>query len=106
MSASGEYVAVRKREQTGASSTARIWIKELNRTIPLPVIGGGGLMTVAMIFASGMAIVRGAADLTRRNMVILAVLLESGLGIELRPDALLEEKPNGPRIRRVLYAHR
>ena len=70
------------------------------------MVGGGGLMTFAMIFASGMAILHGAPDLTRRNMVILAVLLESGPGIELRPDALLEEKPNGPRIRRVLYAHR
>ncbi len=70
------------------------------------MVGGGGLMTFAMIFASGMAILRGAADLTRRNMVILAVLLESGPGIELMPDALLEEKPHGPRIRRVLYAHR
>jgi NCS2 family nucleobase:cation symporter-2 len=57
-------------------------------TIPAPVIGGGGLIMFGMIFASGAAIIHRGVELTQRNMVILAVSLGLGLGIELRPDAL------------------
>ncbi len=57
-------------------------------TIPAAVIGGGGLIMFAMIFASGAAIVHRGVTLTQRNMVILAVSLGLGLGVELRPDAL------------------
>lgn len=57
-------------------------------TIPAPVVGGGGLIMFAMIFASGAAIVHRGADLSQRNMVILAVAVGLGLGVELRPDAL------------------
>ena len=57
-------------------------------TIPAPVIGGGGLMMIAMIFASGAAIVHRGTDLNQRNMVILAAAIGLGLGVELRPDAI------------------
>lgn len=57
-------------------------------TIPPAVIGGGGLIMFAMIFASGAAIIHRSTHLTQRNMVILAVSLGLGLGVELRPDAL------------------
>ncbi len=42
----------------------------------------------AMIFASGMAIVRRGPDFDQRDMVIVAVALGLGLGAELRPSAL------------------
>lgn len=57
-------------------------------TIPAPVIGGGGLLMFAMIVASGVAIVHRGVRLTQRNMVILAVSLGLGLGVELRPAAV------------------
>ena len=57
-------------------------------TIPAAVIGGGGLIMFAMIFASGAAIFHRAVPLTQRNLVILAVSLGLGLGVELRPEVL------------------
>jgi NCS2 family nucleobase:cation symporter-2 len=57
-------------------------------TIPPPVIGGGGLIMFGMIFASGASIIHRGVSLSQRNMVILAVSMGLGLGIELRPDAL------------------
>lgn len=57
-------------------------------TIPAAVIGGGGLIMFAMIFASGLAIVHRSVALTQRNLVILAVAVALGLGVELRPAAL------------------
>ncbi len=57
-------------------------------TIPRPVVGGAGLILFAMIFASGAAIFHRGVVLTRRNLVILAVALALGLGVELRPDAI------------------
>lgn len=57
-------------------------------TIPPAVFGGGALILFAMIFASGAAIFHRGVPLNRRNLVILAVALGLGLGVELRPDAL------------------
>ena len=57
-------------------------------TIPAPVIGGGGLIMFAMIFSSGAAIFHRGVRLSRRNLVILAVALALGLGVELRPEVL------------------
>jgi xanthine permease len=57
-------------------------------TIPPSVIGGGGLIMFAMIFASGVAIIHRSVELNQRNMIILAVSLGLGLAVELRPDAL------------------
>ncbi len=57
-------------------------------SIPAAVIGGGGLIMFAMIFASGAAIFHRGVRLDRRNLVILAVSVGLGLGVELRPDAI------------------
>jgi NCS2 family nucleobase:cation symporter-2 len=57
-------------------------------TMPAAVIGGAGLIMFAMIFASGAAIIHRGVHLTQRNMVILAVSLGLGLGVEFRPDAV------------------
>lgn len=57
-------------------------------TIPAAVIGGGGLIMFSMIFASGLAIVHRNVPMTSRTMVILAVSIGLGLGVELRPDVL------------------
>ena len=48
----------------------------------------------AMIFASGVAIVHRSVRFTQRNLVILAVAVGVGLGVELRPDAL-QHLPDG-----------
>jgi NCS2 family nucleobase:cation symporter-2 len=61
-------------------------------TIPPAVIGGGGLIMFAMIFSSGLSIVHRGVEITRRNLVILAVSVGLGLGVELRP-AVLELAP-------------
>jgi NCS2 family nucleobase:cation symporter-2 len=57
-------------------------------TIPNAVVGGAGLIMFAMIFSSGVAILHRSVELTQRNMVILAVAIALGLGVELRPAAL------------------
>ena len=57
-------------------------------TIPPAVIGGGGLIMFAMIFSSGAAIFHRGVPLTQRNLVILAVSVGLGLGVELRPEVM------------------
>jgi NCS2 family nucleobase:cation symporter-2 len=63
-------------------------VAALFASIPPAVIGGGGLIMFAMIFASGAAIFHRGVDLTRRNLVILAVALGLGLGVEGRPEVV------------------
>jgi NCS2 family nucleobase:cation symporter-2 len=57
-------------------------------TIPPAVIGGAALVMFGMIFASGAAIFVRSVPLTQRSLVILAVSVALGLGVELRPEAL------------------
>ncbi len=57
-------------------------------TIPPAVIGGAALVMFGMIFASGAAIFVRNVPLTQRSLVILAVSVTLGLGVELRPEAL------------------
>ncbi len=59
-------------------------------TIPAAVIGGGGLIMFAMIFASGLAIIHRNVEMNKRNMIIIAVSIGLGLGAEFRPDVLRE----------------
>ena len=59
-------------------------------TIPPAVIGGGGLIMFAMIFASGIAIFHRGVRADRRSLVILAVCVGLGLGVELRPEILAQ----------------
>jgi NCS2 family nucleobase:cation symporter-2 len=57
-------------------------------TLPPAVIGGGALVMFGMIFSSGAAIFHRSVRPTRRSLVILAVSMALGLGVELRPDVL------------------
>ncbi len=63
-------------------------VAALFASIPPAVIGGGGLIMFSMIFASGLAIIHRNVPMNRRTMVILAVAIGLGLGVELRPDVL------------------
>ncbi len=71
-------------------------VSALFTTIPNAVVGGAGLIIFAMIFSSGVAMVHRSVELTRRNMVILAVAIALGLGVELRP-AVLQQFPEWAR---------
>ncbi|TDI85196.1 MAG: purine permease [Caldithrix sp.] len=62
-------------------------------TIPAAVIGGAGLIMFAMIFTSGMAIIHRNVEMNKRSMVIIAVSIGLGLGVEFRPEVLLHFPP-------------
>lgn len=71
-------------------------IGALFATLPPSVVGGAGLVMFAMIFSSGAAIVYRGAALSQRNLVILAVAVGLGLGVEMRPE-VLQHLPEGLR---------
>ena len=56
-------------------------------TVPINVLGGGVIVMFGMVCASGVSML---SDVTwnRRNMVIFAVSLSVGLGLQLEPSAL------------------
>lgn len=56
-------------------------------TVPINVLGGGVIVMFGMVCAAGVAILA-EVRWTRRNMVILAVALSVGLGLQLEPQAL------------------
>ncbi|MGE8318488.1 MAG: nucleobase:cation symporter-2 family protein [Comamonas sp.] len=56
-------------------------------TIPLPVLGGAGLMMFAMIISAGIRMLSGCEH-TKRNSLIIAVSLGCGLAVTVRPDLL------------------
>ena len=88
------FTGVASRHVTAISGIALVClgivpkVGALFATIPPAVIGGGGLIMFSMIFSSGAAIFHRGAPLTRRNLVILAISIGLGLGIELRPGVL------------------
>ncbi len=57
------------------------------RTIPIEVLGGGVIVMFGMVVSAGVSML---ADVNwnRRNMVIFAVALSIGLGLQLEPDAV------------------
>ncbi|MFC3613958.1 uracil-xanthine permease family protein [Lutimaribacter marinistellae] len=57
------------------------------RTIPIEVLGGGVIVMFGMVVAAGISML---SDVTwnRRNMVIFAVALSVGLGLQLDPKAV------------------
>ena len=65
-------------------------------TVPIEVLGGGVIVMFGMVCASGVSML---ADVTwdRRSMVIFAVALSVGLGLQLEPGAL-QHLPDTPRI--------
>ena len=56
-------------------------------TIPIEVLGGGVIVMFGMVVAAGISML---SDVTwnRRNMVIFAVALSIGFGLQLEPTAL------------------
>lgn len=56
-------------------------------TIPIEVLGGGVIVMFGMVAAAGVNMLS-AVNWNRRNMVIFAVALAIGLGLQLEPGAL------------------
>ena len=57
-------------------------------TVTKAVIGGAGIIMFSMIFSGGLSILVHRVKLDKRNLVILAVSIGLGLGVEFRPDVL------------------
>jgi NCS2 family nucleobase:cation symporter-2 len=56
-------------------------------TVPIEVLGGGVIVMFGMVAAAGVNMLS-AVNWNRRNMVIFAVSLSVGLGLQLVPEAL------------------
>lgn len=56
-------------------------------TIPSPVLGGAGIVMFAMIISSGIGILS-KINFTKRNMLIIAVGVATGMAVTMRPDIL------------------
>ncbi|MGZ2259527.1 uracil-xanthine permease family protein [Roseobacter sp. A03A-229] len=56
-------------------------------SMPLPVLGGGVIVMFGMVAAAGMNVLS-EVEMNRRNMVIIAVSLAAGLGLNLVPTAV------------------
>ncbi|MEM1130754.1 MAG: nucleobase:cation symporter-2 family protein [Pseudomonadota bacterium] len=59
----------------------------LIRTVPIEVLGGGVVVMFGMVVAAGISMLSDV-HWNRRNMVIFAVSMSIGLGLELEPGAL------------------
>lgn len=56
-------------------------------TIPIEVLGGGVIVMFGMVVAAGMSMLSDV-NWNRRNMVIFAIAISLGLGLQLEPGAL------------------
>jgi uracil-xanthine permease len=56
-------------------------------TVPIEVLGGGVIVMFGMVVAAGISMLSDV-DWNRRNMVIFAIALSLGLGLQLEPQAL------------------
>jgi NCS2 family nucleobase:cation symporter-2 len=56
-------------------------------TVPIEVLGGGVIVMFGMVVAAGISMLSDV-NWNRRNMVIFAIALSLGLGLQLEPDAL------------------
>lgn len=56
-------------------------------TIPIEVLGGGVIVMFGMVVAAGVSMLADV-DWNRRNMVIFAISLSIGLGLQLEPKAV------------------
>ena len=59
----------------------------LINTIPIEVLGGGVIVMFGMVVAAGVSMLS-EVDWNRRNMVIFAISLSIGLGLQLEPQAV------------------
>ncbi|MGI9501913.1 MAG: solute carrier family 23 protein, partial [Geminicoccaceae bacterium] len=57
------------------------------RTVPIEVLGGGVIVMFGMVVAAGISMLSDV-NWNRRNMVIFAVALAVGLGLQLEPKAV------------------
>ncbi len=57
------------------------------RTIPIEVLGGGVIVMFGMVVSAGLSILS-QVDWTRRNMMIFAVALTIGFGLQVEPKAV------------------
>ena len=57
------------------------------RTIPIEVLGGGVIVMFGMVVAAGVSMLA-SVNWNRRNMVIFAISLAIGLGLQLEPKAV------------------
>ena len=57
------------------------------RTVPIEVLGGGVIVMFGMVVAAGISMLSDV-HWNRRNMVIFAISLSLGLGLQLEPGAL------------------
>jgi NCS2 family nucleobase:cation symporter-2 len=56
-------------------------------TVPIQVLGGGVIVMFGMVVAAGISMLSDV-DWNRRNMVIFAIALSIGLGLQLEPGAV------------------
>jgi xanthine permease len=56
--------------------------------MPAAVLGGAAIVLFGMIISIGLRIVARGAELTRRNLTIVAVSLVMGVGVEVQSDVL------------------
>ena len=56
-------------------------------SMPMPVLGGGVIVMFGMVAAAGMNVLA-EVKMTRRNMIIIAISLTAGLGLNLVPSAV------------------
>ncbi|MEM8554071.1 MAG: nucleobase:cation symporter-2 family protein [Pseudomonadota bacterium] len=66
------------------------------RTIPIEVLGGGVIVMFGMVGAAGVSMLS-AVEWDKRNMVIFAISLSVGLGLQLEPGAV-QHLPETARI--------
>jgi NCS2 family nucleobase:cation symporter-2 len=57
------------------------------RTVPIEVLGGGVIVMFGMVVAAGVSMLSDV-NWNRRNMVIFAIALSVGLGLQLEPTAV------------------
>ena len=57
------------------------------RTVPIEVLGGGVIVMFGMVVAAGVSMLSDV-HWNRRNMVIFAISLSIGLGLQLEPNAV------------------
>ncbi len=65
-------------------------------TVPIEVLGGGVIVMFGMVVAAGVSMLSDV-NWSRRNMVIFAVSLSIGLGLQLEPGAL-QHLPSTARV--------
>lgn len=65
-------------------------------TIPIEVLGGGVIVMFGMVCAAGVSMLSDV-EWNRRNMVIFAIALSLGLGLQLEPGAL-QHLPDTARV--------